>query len=272
VNPAEQENNPDGQLPQADVLSREANPGDPLLDVPPLPRGKVTMEGGIVAKIDPIRNHLTLAPFGAKEKMKIAFDERTHFFRDGRETTQAAIHQGDRVYVDTMLDGPRVFARNVHIISQRSVADVTGQVVAVNSATRRLILRDRLSGSDLNLNLAPDTRVDNLEGQAESQSQLTPGTIVSVHFVPGRRGASTADEVKILAQPGQIFTFSGKVTNVDLRNGMMAVNNQSDNEIYDIAFDPKDDGNLNLLRMGAQVTVKASFTGKGYRAESITAE
>src|SRR5438270_11291748 len=39
-----------------DNMSREANPGDPLLDVTPLPKGKVTIEGATVAKIDPIRN------------------------------------------------------------------------------------------------------------------------------------------------------------------------------------------------------------------------
>lgn len=271
ANPGDQEGAVDNQLPQSDALSREANPGDPLLDVPPLPKGKVTMEGGLVTKIDPIRNHLTLNPFGAKEKMKIAFDERTHFYRDGRETTQAAIHQGDRVYVDTTLDGPRVFARNIHIISQRSVADVTGQVVAFNSSAKRVILRDRLSGSDISMGVTPETRVNNLQGQPEAQSQIAPGTIVSVHFVPGSH-TSTADEIRILARLGQVFTFSGKITNVDLRNGMMAVNNQSDNEIYDIAFDPKDDGNLNQLRMGALVTVKASFTGQGYKAESVTAQ
>src|SRR5437588_4518519 len=106
------------QTSAPDNLSREANPGDPLLDVPPLPKGKVTMEGGTVAKIDPIRNRLVLTPFGAKEKMKLWFDERTHFYRGGRETTQAAIHQGDRVYADTMLDRPHVFARNIRIVSE----------------------------------------------------------------------------------------------------------------------------------------------------------
>jgi len=268
----DQDNATDGQLPQSDTLSPEANPGDPLLDVPPLPKGKVTMEGGVVTKVDPIRNRLLLAPFGAKEKIKIVFDERTHIYRDGRETTQAAIHQGERVYVDTMLDGPRVFARNIHVVSQRSVADVTGQVVAFNSGARKVIVRDRLSGSDMSMGITPETHVSDLQGQTGAQSQITPGTIVSVHFVPGSRSPSNADEIKILARPGQVFTFSGKITNVDLRNGMMAVNNQSDNEIYDIAFDPKDDGNLNQLRMGALVTVKASFTGQGYKAESVTAQ
>lgn len=266
----EPENPTDLQLPQSDVLSREANPGDPLLDVPPLPKGRVTMEGGIIAKVDPIRDRLLLIPFGAKERMRISFDERTHFFRDGRETTQAVLHQGDRVYVDTMLDGPRVFARNVHIVSQRSVADVTGQVVAFNAVAGKAVLRDRLSGSDVSVGVRPETRVIDQQGQTIAQSWITPGAIVSVHFLPAEKAANIADELRILARPGQVFTFSGKITNVDLRNGMIAVNNQSDNEIYDIAFDPKGDGDLDHIRMGAQVTVKASFTGKEYKAESVS--
>ena len=250
-----------------DNLSREANPGDPLLDVPPLPKGKVTMEGGTVAKIDPIRNRLVLAPFGAKEKMKLWFDERTHFYRDGRETTQAAIHQGDRVYADTMLDGPHVFARNIRIVSERTSADVTGQVVALNPGGN-LTVRDRLSGSDLTFRVAQETRASNLQGQAVNLSDVTSGSIVSVHLLPGAR--TGVDQIRVLARPGETFTFSGRITNIDLRNGMMAVNNQSDNEIYDIAFDSGDGASLERLRMGNDVVVKAIFTGKGYRADSIS--
>src|SRR5437588_2740470 len=229
--------NPAPQTSAPDNLSREANPGDPLLDVPPLPKGKVTMEGGTVAKIDPIRNRLLLQPFGGKEKMKLWFDERSHIYRDGRETTQAAIRHGDRIYVDTMLDGPHVFARNIRIVSERISADVTGQVIAFN-AGGNMTVRDRLSASDLTFKLAPATRVNNLQGQAIGLSDVAPGAIVSVHLLPGER--TGVDQIKVLARPGEIFTFSGRITNIDLRNGMMAVNNQSDNEIYDIAFNPND--------------------------------
>lgn len=252
-----------------DNLGREANPGDPLLDVPPLPKGKVTMEGGTVAKFDPIRNRLVLNPFGGKEKMKLWFDERTHIYRDGRETTQAAIRQGDRIYVDTMLDGPHVFARNIRIVNERTSADVTGQVVAFNGGGN-MTVRDRLSGSDLTLKLAPATRVNTLQGQTLGLSEVTAGAIVSVHLLPGER--TGVDQIKVLARPGEIFTFSGRITNIDLRNGMMAVNNQSDNEIYDIAFNPNDGTSLDRLKMGNDVVVKAIFTGTGYRADTISPE
>src|SRR5207248_3228056 len=147
--------------PLMDNLSRAANPGDPLLDVPPLPKGKVTMEGGTVSKIDPIRNRLLFSPFGSKDKMKLWFDERTHIYRDGRETTQAAIRQGDRIYVDTMLDGPHVFARNIRIVSERTSAEVTGQVVANNATGGNMTVRDRVSGSDLTFKLAQQPTINN---------------------------------------------------------------------------------------------------------------
>src|SRR5690348_14519362 len=60
---------------------------DPLLDLPALPKGSVTLLGGTVKSIDQVRDHLTVEPFGGKSE-KIAFDERTHFYRDGGETTQ----------------------------------------------------------------------------------------------------------------------------------------------------------------------------------------
>ena len=113
-------NNENPSMAAGDVLDRQSNPGDPLLDVPPLPKGKATLVGGRVGKIDPIRNRITVEPFGGGDKMKVFFDERTHIYRDGTETTQANIHKGDRVYVDTLLDGPRVFARNIRRAGRRA--------------------------------------------------------------------------------------------------------------------------------------------------------
>src|SRR5688572_193391 len=105
----------------------QPNVGDPLLDVPKLPEGKVSLVGGTVLKIDQIRNRLVVEPFGGGEKLKMTFDERTRVFRDGTETTQMAIHKGDRVYIDTMLDRARVFARNIRVQSQAGPADASGQ-------------------------------------------------------------------------------------------------------------------------------------------------
>src|SRR5581483_8384884 len=113
---------------------------DPLLDPPPLPSGKVTLIGGTVKSVDMVRNRLVVQPFGGRA-MKINFDERTHIYRDGVETTQLGIHKGDRVYVDTMLDGSAVFARNIRVRSQGQPAHAEGQVVSFDPQSGVLVLR-----------------------------------------------------------------------------------------------------------------------------------
>src|SRR5882724_9521645 len=55
---------------------------DPLLDLPTLPKKKVSLIGGTVAKLDPIQNQVTVQTFGGKQKMRMGFDVRTRFYRD----------------------------------------------------------------------------------------------------------------------------------------------------------------------------------------------
>ncbi len=69
--------------------------------------------------------------------MKLFMDERSHIFRDGTETTVLAIHKGDRVYADTMLDGSKVFAKNVRVVTEPGIAEVRGQVVATDRERER---------------------------------------------------------------------------------------------------------------------------------------
>src|SRR5947207_15444940 len=57
---------------------------DPLLDLPELPPGKVTLIGGTVTSLDEIMNRMLVQPFGSKQKMRVAFDSRTCFFQDGK--------------------------------------------------------------------------------------------------------------------------------------------------------------------------------------------
>ena len=116
---------------------------DPVMGVPPLPEGKTSMIGGNVASIDGIHNKMKVKIFGDGGKWDVAFDERTHFYRDGKETTFAQIKKGDRVYVDTMSDKRGIFARNVRVVTNSTPADARGQVDSVNNGVIRL--RDDLS-------------------------------------------------------------------------------------------------------------------------------
>ncbi len=47
-----------------DARSSDDNPYDPLLEPPPLPKGKTTLIGGIATNVDHVRNRMTVQPFG----------------------------------------------------------------------------------------------------------------------------------------------------------------------------------------------------------------
>jgi hypothetical protein len=200
--------------------------------------------------------------------MSVFFDERTHIFRDGRATTQTAIHRGDRVYVDTMLDGSHVFARNIHVVSQSGNAGAIGQVLGYDPARKVVTVEDQLSATPVSLLVGPQTAIELKNGAAGSVANLAPGALVSMQFAPVSNGYRWARQIQVLAIPGESFTFTGKVTNLDLRNRTISVENQSDDKIYDIALDGSQPVNENL-QVGARVSVVATFTGKGYRANSV---
>ena len=70
---------------------------DPITGVPALPKGKTSMIGGKVSRIDGVHNKLGVKIFGDGGQWELAFDERTHFYRDGVETTFERVKKGDRV-------------------------------------------------------------------------------------------------------------------------------------------------------------------------------
>ena len=243
--------------------------GDPLLDVPPLPKGNVTVVGGTVSKVDQIRNRMVVEPFGGGEKLKLTFDERTRIYRDGTETTQMGIHKGDRVYVDSMLDGSRVFARNIRVQSQAGPADASGQIEGLNLNSGVMTLRDQLSAEPVNFRVDSGT-VAKQDGKQIGLAEVKSGSLVTLKFAPGGRARGVVKEISVLAVPGTSFTFAGKVTFLDLRSKALAVENVSDGKTYDISFDPPAVEGRENLTVGSQVTIVAAFTGSGYVAQSLT--
>ena len=238
---------------------------DPLLDLPPLPQGKTTLVGGTVHSIDQIRNRLTVQPFGGKA-MKISFDERTHIYRDGVPSTQLVIHKGDRVYVDTMLDGTRVFARNIRVVTGTQAADARGQITSNNAATGRITVQDELSARPVTFRVTPTTAVSG--AGLSSVAQLQPGSLVTVKFVPDRSNRDVAQQISVIAAPGSVFTFYGRITYLNMSTRSLAVDNQSDKKTYDIKFTPAA-VDPQMLGEGKQVLVKAHFDGTGYTADNI---
>jgi hypothetical protein len=246
---------------------KEIKAADALLAPPPAPSGKVALIGGTVKKIDQIRNRMEMDIFGGG-KMKMVFDERSHFYRDGVETTQLAVKKGDRVYVDSQLDQGKIFARSVRVQSERPIAAASGQVVAYNPRTGDLTLSEPISARPLMFRVTGTTAFRRGD-QPGSAADLRSNAIVRVTFLPLPGKRSEIKEVELIAVPGTKFTFYGKLTHLDLRSGVLALDNKSDSRLYEVRFRPSPQTVTDDLVIGAEVNVVAVFTGKDYTAESL---
>lgn len=262
--PASPANGPQAQPGSA----AQPEPNDPLLEVPPLPKGKVTLVGGSVRGVDYIRNRMTVEPFGGG-KMKFVLDERSHIYRDGVETTVLGIKKGDRVYVDSQLDGPKVFARNVRVVTTTALVDAGGQLLAYDRSSGNMTVRDRLTTQPVKFRVTPETKVLRND-QPVALADLRPDSLISVEFSPARESRGVARKITIYALPGEAFAFAGKITHLDLRAGLMAVENLTDGKTYDIGLDPAQAAARDDLALGAEVKVVATFDGPKYTAREIT--
>ena len=249
------------------------NPYDPLLEPPPLPKGRTTLIGGIATNIDHVRNRLTIHPFGKGTKIKVFVDERSHIYRNGVETTVLGIHKGDRVYVDTMLDtsNNKILARNVRVVTELGVAEVRGQVLSANLEKGSISVRDQLSARPVMFTIAGSTQYTSTKGTATA-SDLTPGALVEVQFAPRRDDRTVAQQVVVLAKPGENYIFSGKVTNLDMRTSSMFVDNRADDQTYEVHVSQAALPDPRALRIGAEVTARATFDGKQYKASNVRIE
>ena len=249
----------------------EDNPYDPLLEPPPLPKGKPTLIGGLATSVDHVRNRLTVQPFGKGEKVKVFVDERSHIYRNGVETTVLGIHKGDRVYVDTMLDGSKVFAKNVRVITETGLAEVRGQVIGSNPEKGTISVRDQLSAKPVTFSVSGATRYSSSKGAATA-SDVQPGALINVQFSPRADNRDVAQEVMVLAKPGDNYIFSGTVTNLDMRTDTFFVDNQADEQSYEVHFSPTTLADARSLKVGQEVTARAVFDGKKYQATNIRVE
>jgi hypothetical protein len=253
--------------PHTEMLDTANSPEghDPLLEPQPLPRADLSLIGGIARKVDAVHNRLLLQPFGGGNRYLIYFDERTRILSGGRETTVLAIHPGDRVYVDTQVLGPQVFARTIHVSAAGGSAQASGQVIEVSGGQVRM--EDRLSGQTIRLAVSDRTKVV-AHGSPASVGDLHSGSLIDVTLTPGKE-QSDAQSITILASPGDSYRFAGVLTHVDLSDGVLALDNQTDGNNYELYFDPLAEKGANKLVVGAPVSVIANFDGKRYRATSI---
>ena len=90
-----------------------------------------------------------------------------------------------------------------------------------------------------------------------------------VRFAAESPNRGLAREIRIVAAPGSNFTFSGKVTFLDLHRGVLAVQNTTDDKNYEIHFSSATAAERNRLGVGTEVMVVATFEGTQYTARSI---
>ena len=234
-------------------------------------KGKPTLIGGLATSVDHVRNHLTIQPFGGGKKVKVFVDERSHIYRNGVETTVLGIRKGDRVYVDTMLDGSKIFAKNVRVLTESGLAEVRGQVIATNPEKGTISVRDQLSAKPVTFAVSGATKYSSSKGAAVAGDVQT-GSLIDVQFSPGREAGSVAQEIMVLAKPGDNYIFSGVVTNLDMRTDTLSLENSSDGQPYEIQFNRAAVSDPQALKVGSEVTARTTFDGKLYKASNVRIE
>lgn len=261
-----------GAQPQANqsVAAKEKAPTDLLA----LPKGKSTVIGGTISAVDPIADRLTLKVFGGKQ-MKILFDERTLFYRDGAKSSLRDLRANDHASVETMSDGDTVFARSIHMLSQSPEGEAHGQIVSYDPGTSTLTVSESLSPESIRLVVPAGTTIVR-QGQSASRSgpagfsALQKGTLISATFASDTKGQGIAHHIAILASPGDELSFSGSVSFLDLRSNQFVVADAGNNQSYKIVFDPAALPEARNLHEGANVKVTAEFDGSRYIARAIT--
>ena len=240
---------------------------DPLLDLPPLPHNTVSLLGGTITKLDRVRDRIGLLPFGGNET-KVAFDVRTKFYRDGAEVKDRELQPGQRIYVDTMLNGQEIFAKNIWIENGASSGRGTGQIIEYDQRHQILKLRGELTAETLQFQLSPKTTIR--EGNAiRGTNVLVPGSLVSLTFSPAQKNRSLVQEVLIVARPGYTATFFGTVTFLDFSQGFLAIKNRPDGKTYEVHLDGIPRDTLRQLHPGSLIGISAVFDGKQYMAHSL---
>jgi len=237
-----------------------------LPDLPPVPKANATLVGGIVERLDRIRDRVTVRVFGGGQETFL-YDPRTQVYRAGKPVTIADLKEGERIYLDTILDGSTVFARTIRLSGARATGQSQGIVLTYRPDKGELTLRDVLSPEAVHARVNSATQFTQGDRQVAA-SALVPGSLVSVSFNAEGGGKNTASEIAILAVPGTRYTFAGQVVHIDLRTGLLVLESSTDRKTYELYLDPSMAPDDNL-HPGSVVTVQANFEGSRYEAHSL---
>jgi hypothetical protein len=241
--------------------------------MPPAPRGKSTIMGGEIQKLDPMRDQFQLKAFGQKP-VTILFDERTQVFLDGKRIRLRDLRSDSAASVQTILDGTNVFAISIHLQSRPVEGDYQGQVLSYNPDTRELTVSGAAPRDPVKLIVPLNTLITRV-GQGESSashpgsSDLIKGALISLTFQSSKKGQGIASKIEILATPGAAFVFGGSLSSLDMHTGLLTVIDPRDERNYEIAFDPSRFPTSQTLHEGDNVRISATFDGSRYVASSI---
>jgi len=256
-----------GAIAESPSAAIAVDPASLLPDLPPVPGSKATMIGGTIHRLDRVRDQVTLNVFGGGHTT-ILFDPRTKVYRGTKEVSIADLHEGERAYLDTILDGTTVFARAIRLSATKASGESQGVVLRYKPDRGELTIRDGISPNPIRVLVNGSTKV--LEGRRSLQvNTLQEGSLVSVKFSPEGSGHDVASEISILAAPGSRFTFSGQVLHLDLRSGLLVLKSSIDQKTYEIYLDPATPPEDNL-QTGADVTVVANYQNSRYVARNIS--
>lgn len=244
--------------------------------LPPIPKGRSTVIGGRIVDVDPVRDEFILKVFGGRS-MKLVFDERTQVFRDGVRIPLLKLHPEDHASVETTLDGTRIFALRIHMLSRLPEGEYQGQVLSYNRQTEEITLKVASSQRSIKLRVPPGTPVMRVDQDPSSVQQrgladLSPGALVRVTLLSGTGGQGVASEIDVLASPGSVAIFSGKLSFLDLHSGRLVIVDPRDNESHDIVYDASRFPVSSQLHEGMDVKVTTNFDGSRYVANAIALE
>lgn len=244
-------------------------------DIPPIPKGKSTIFGGEIRALDPVRDQMTLRVFGDRP-IKILFDERTQVFRDGKRVSIRELRPEQQASVQTTLDGTKVFALSIHMLTMDQQGDYQGRVLSFDAGTGELTVASGLSAQAVKVHVDGATSLLR-KGQGPSSSarpamsELREGSLVSVAFGSSAKGTPAATQVTILATPGSSYVFGGSLATVNMRDGFVVVADQKEQQSYQVFVTPLTSSVAQSLREGQQVRIMALYDGRRYVATSISA-
>ncbi len=260
----------------SETIAEIAMPGGDLPGLPSSPKGKTTIMGGAIRKLDPVRDQFSLEIYGQRP-MKILFDERTQIFRDGVKIPLRALRAEDHASVQTVLDGDNVFAVSIHILSQTPDGDCQGHVLSYDPRTGELQIRSSLSPDPVRLYVPANMPIARtgqpaFTSQSSGRNDLVAGTLISASFRPMPGGRDTASRITILATPGSSFQFSGTISQLDLSREILEIVDPRDGKSYEIHFSSAHSATGGDIHLGENVNIKAYYDGARYQAAEIAGQ